>query len=80
MALLLALAQRMIPEGECDMRAKSLIQALMRRSDFSSSLAPDDMPPEERQARLAEFKALYEQAGLNKKSEEPAPAPAESAA
>ena len=75
LALLRLIAHDVIPDGECAMRANALVTALVRRSDFMPTLMPDELPESDRQARLAEFKTLYDQAGLNKKpEEEPAPA------
>ena len=78
LALLRVLSQHIVPEGECEMRTKALALSLARRPDFTTSLTPNDMPFDERQARLIEFKALYDQ--VCKTSDEAEAAPAESAA
>ncbi len=80
LAVLRLMARQMIPEGDCMTKARSLAQTMARKSDFMASLMPPEMPEESRQERLAEFRSLWELAGLAKERTDRASAPAESAA
>jgi len=81
LALLRLMARQMIPDGDCLTKAKALAQAMTRKSDFTVSLLPPDMPPQTRDERMAEFRSLWDLAGLGKERADIAPPPAtESAA
>lgn len=81
LALLRLMARQMIPEGDCMTKARALAQAMTRKNDFMATLMPADMPADQRQERLAEFRSLWELAGLAKERSDIAPAAsAESAA
>src|SRR5262249_11929196 len=79
--LLRLIERRMLPEGECEMRAKMLAVAFMKRGDFAATLCPDNLPPKDHQPRKDELKMLLQAAGRRPKEEEELPSPAaESAA
>jgi len=74
LGLLRLLDRRMLPEGECEARAKALVSAYLKRVDFSASLSPEALPLKERQARTEEMKTLLETTGIRPKKEEEAEA------
>lgn len=71
LGLLKLLGRRILPEGDCETRAKSLVTAYLKRADFAATLCPEGLTIAERQARTEELKTLLEAAGLKAKPEAP---------
>lgn len=69
LGLLRLVAKGMLPEGECDTRARVMALGALKRPDFSATLCPQGMGPKECQARTDEMRALLEATGLKAKDE-----------
>jgi hypothetical protein len=64
LGLLRLIAKGMLPEGECETKAKVMALGALKRPDFAATLCPQTLAPQERQARTEELRTLLKATGL----------------
>jgi hypothetical protein len=64
LGLLRLIAKQLLPEGECETKAKVMALGALKRPDFAATLCPQNLGPQERQARTEELRTLLKATGL----------------